>query len=633
MKRLLLKSVAGPAGLAVVLSLGLFAGHMAAQPLTAHAATGAVLADLAPTPGGNGRGVTFDGKNLWYTLEFDHHIYEVTTSGTPIASITVAAAQGGPLGWDGSALWTADYSNTSQILRIDPTNGNVLGSCDFVAANPGDPAVTTPTKSIGYYPDGLSWSTTDNAVWLSGEGGLNAGNWVAELNPTTCKDLKSFVGPPAGTDGTSGVAFVADPFNGDRLWQAHPDVSDIFQTDTSGVVTMAPFRAAHLEEGLAFDGVTFAPTCAVWANSAALSNNNLTAYEVPCPERPTAAEPGTGISSVEGQAFGPVTVATFHDPELDSPAKDYMARIDWGDKTSSAGSITDNGKGNFTVMGSHAYAEEGHYVITVTITDIDTPKNTTSVKSTAAVADAALSGTCLVPAIIAPAFAGPTAQFTDANPAGTLTDFSATIDWGDNTSSAGVVTGPAVGPGPYQVQGAHTYTRAGPFVITTTITDVGGSTLVVKCGTSVPACDQNGGNDGNGDGNGDGKDNNSDKHTSDNHDFTFKSDTDDENQACIEQDEEQGDNNDNDQKQVDMHDNRSGDDFHATRVDSVTVGDVAGGKKATIVGVGTHNGNPVNFVAVEIDNGPGVPGFFSLQTSDGYSVGGSLVSGSIAIGR
>jgi hypothetical protein len=80
---------------------------------------------------------------------------------------------------------------------------------------------------------------------------------------------------------------------------------------------------------------------------------------------------------------------------------------------------------------------------------------------------------------------GPTATFTDADPGGMQPpDYSATINWGDSTSSAGVIP-PGAGSGPYMVNGTHTYTSQRTFTITTTIKDAGGSKTVATCKTLV----------------------------------------------------------------------------------------------------------------------------------------------------
>jgi hypothetical protein len=196
-------------------------------------------------------------------------------------------------------------------------------------------------------------------------------------------------------------------------------------------------------------------------------------------EQPISAT-GTNVSATEGALFTG-TAATFTDPTTTATAAEYMASIKWGDGHTSAGIVSGPTGGLFTVTGSNIFAEEGPYTVTVTITDIDDTTNGATTTSTATVSDAALSASCAVVSTSAQSFSGPTATFTDAaSPFGTLSDFSASINWGDGTTSAGTVTGP--NGGPYSVGGSHTYASTGPFTITTTISDVGGSS------TSTPGC-------------------------------------------------------------------------------------------------------------------------------------------------
>jgi hypothetical protein len=67
------------------------------------------------------------------------------------------------------------------------------------------------------------------------------------------------------------------------------------------------------------------------------------------------------------------------------------------------------------------------------------------------------------------------ATFTDADPNATAANFTATIAWGDGTTSPGTVTG----SGTFSVLGAHTYTNAGTFSVTVSILDSGGSSATV----------------------------------------------------------------------------------------------------------------------------------------------------------
>jgi hypothetical protein len=60
------------------------------------------------------------------------------------------------------------------------------------------------------------------------------------------------------------------------------------------------------------------------------------------------------------------------------------------------------------------------------------------------------------------------ATFTDPAGAEMVADYTATINWGDNSTSAGVISGPNAG-GVFTVQGSHTYAQTGTYTITVTI--------------------------------------------------------------------------------------------------------------------------------------------------------------------
>ena len=92
----------------------------------------------------------------------------------------------------------------------------------------------------------------------------------------------------------------------------------------------------------------------------------------------------------------------------------------------------------------------------------------------ATVADAPLTITTLLVGVNAKGLAGLAATFTDADPAGTLSDYSTTINWGDGATSSGLVATNPTGAG-FVVAGSHQYAKAGTYTVTLTITDAGGS--------------------------------------------------------------------------------------------------------------------------------------------------------------
>ena len=258
----------------LVLIIGL--AQVAILPI-AGAATGDILAQFVPGGAtGNGRGMAFDGTDLYYTITGDTNIYKVDTSGTLQATIPIAGGvrQGGPLAWDGSALWTMDYApNSFTLYRVNPADGSIISSCNIATQNPAHPAVTSSPRNIGEYPDGLDW--TGSTLWVSSE--AFAGNWVVEVD-TSCNILTAFNPVVKNGYGTSGVMF-----DGVDLWHGYPLSSLAVQTDVSGAETGLSFPGVEFED-LAYDTVTFAPTCALWGNEATFGNNRLTAFEIPCGE-------------------------------------------------------------------------------------------------------------------------------------------------------------------------------------------------------------------------------------------------------------------------------------------------------------------------------------------------------------
>ncbi len=186
--------------------------------------------------------------------------------------------------------------------------------------------------------------------------------------------------------------------------------------------------------------------------------------------------------------------ATFTDANVNAPASDFSGTINWGDGNAAtpftSADVTANDNGSFTVSASYQYAEEGSQNIAVTIND-DGGSTTTDTGSTT-VADAPLTaGT--VSASGGVAGLTPTtlsATFTDANRNAPTSDFSGTINWGDGTLAnpdittfgSSAVSGSG---GSYTVSGSHQYAEEGPYAITVTINDVGGSTTSDSGSTTV----------------------------------------------------------------------------------------------------------------------------------------------------
>ena len=145
------------------------------------------------------------------------------------------------------------------------------------------------------------------------------------------------------------------------------------------------------------------------------------------------------------------TVATFTDPGNSTnyeDASDYSATIDWGDGVTTPGFIVFGG-GTFTVLGNHTYADETIGGVTGGVVNITTRITHESLPTQTAISTATISD----PNIVATGgfnftvtegstVSGTVATFTD--PANSTNfedaaDYSATIDWGDGTTTDGFI--------------------------------------------------------------------------------------------------------------------------------------------------------------------------------------------------
>jgi hypothetical protein len=227
---------------------------------------------------------------------------------------------------------------------------------------------------------------------------------------------------------------------------------------------------------------------------------------------------GTEITGVEGTATAATTLlGTFADANQGSSNADFTTApgstvVNWGDgsapETLAAANVTATGSADgiiYTVTAPHTYAEAGTYAFTVTVTDDGGA--VTIISGSAIVADAALNTTGITQPIVStteaaifpvpqfgkPVPLGPVGTFNDQNPAAPVSDFTATIDWGDGSpQSAGTITQPGGVGTAFTVSGAHTYADSGvndstpgTYPLTIYIVDDDGSRLTISNTVSV----------------------------------------------------------------------------------------------------------------------------------------------------
>jgi hypothetical protein len=235
------------------------------------------------------------------------------------------------------------------------------------------------------------------------------------------------------------------------------------------------------------EGVQFTPTVTLYdQGGSSASLLSLTSFAVTDGALTLTAQTP---QLVEG-ATGTAVVAILTDVAPSATADDYTIQINWGDGSAldtptSVALIAANGTGSsFAIKGTHKYAEEGSYKVHVTVVDVGGSTAATSPDSTAVVADALLrdhtskaayQGTEAVPT--GKHLLG---KFSDGDPKGTLTDYSAIIHWGDGTTSLVTSLQNNIqdnGDGTFSVYGNHTYTEDGAYAVQVEIDDNLGPTF------------------------------------------------------------------------------------------------------------------------------------------------------------
>src|SRR5579871_2151752 len=209
-------------------------------------------------------------------------------------------------------------------------------------------------------------------------------------------------------------------------------------------------------------------TVTITITDAGSSQSGMGMFVVTVSDPNVAATGGLSFTAQEGALSTTQSVATFTDPGI-AEANDsthYSASINWGDNSTATTGTISFANGVFAVSGNHSYAEEGTYTVTVTINHENSTAQT--VTSTATVADQAVAANGVgVNATPNASFTAPVATFTDPGTPEVLGDYSATINWGDNTpATMGTI---AINNGTFTVSGSHAYASTGSFTVTTTI--------------------------------------------------------------------------------------------------------------------------------------------------------------------
>jgi Dockerin type I domain len=387
---------------------------------------------------------------------------------------------------NGHFLFTGDtplFNQPTHVFDYDPNNGPVGTITDVTptTAN-GDPS--TLVSQLAAFP-----SFTDRFLMLPNGQALFTVGQTSQLYVYTAPGAVVTSSTPSITSvapvGTNDYLLTGSAINGASQGASYGDDAEM---DTNYPIVKVATTI----------GTTYYARTTNWNKTGIGVTNGATSTHFALPTAISQAPVVTasGLSAAEGQALTNITVGTFTDPNGTHPAGQYSATINWGDSSSSAGTITGPVGGVYTIKGSHTYAEEGLKAFSVSVTDnyasgqlsvsgagISSPSTTFSLATTSSspftVSDPSVSATG---GFTFNAVAGGStgtvtlATFTDPAGAEVLGDYSASINWGNGTA-AGTITGPVGGV--FTVTGSRTYAAAGSFTVTVTISHDASTPTVV----------------------------------------------------------------------------------------------------------------------------------------------------------
>ena len=371
---------------------------------------------------------------------------------------------------------------SSSTALVDDSNGNVFGTHTYI--------------SVGVFPVTVDFTDADEQVVTLADG--NQGT-------TLLSDGSATVIAPDITGSSVNIAPVENtPFSGvvaNYIDSDNPgcelgiDVTAFIHWgdgsgsvgNTSGCGVVTGTHTYLGDEGASFpisvDIVDSDETSGVLADggygNAELSGGTATLADAAITSAPTAP------ILVEGAPFSGVSLGTLTDADPAASVSDYsVAQTCYNDLGPNVPNDcvpavltpVPNHSNQFTVSGSGVFLEEGVYNVQTSISDGTVDPQEVVMNTVVTVNDAPLTVTSVSTIQAKPkqTFKKVVANFTDADPHGTTSDYSATINWGDGSTPTGGAIAPN-GLGGWMVTGTHSYNKAAGYSVTVTVNDSGGA--------------------------------------------------------------------------------------------------------------------------------------------------------------
>ncbi|HUB25249.1 MAG TPA: hypothetical protein VL992_07445 [Tepidisphaeraceae bacterium] len=431
---------------------------------------------------------TINGSNGVYTVS-GTHTYEIGRAVTVGVTISDSSENTGfgqrQISLVPSTLTAASAATISAMIDVPLTNVQLATFSDSVGVEPVGAYTATINWGDGTSDTSGAVSIVSNSIVVSGSHTYAAGGTFtpsvtlsdasssAVANPTITLAL------PISASAIPIIITEGQPFSGNVATVTDIDsslaASQLSATITwgdggvsSGVITGGD-GAFTVSGSYSYAAAGQLPLSVAVSDSSGNTSTSTTTASV-IGGSLSVASVGS-ISSIAGVSTGVVGLATFSDSNGVQSASSYTASITWNDGTPAVAGSVSIVSGQIVVSGAHTYPLNGTYSPTVMLWETGSLALATP--------SVAVANPLSISAISVSATAGETAflsvaTLTDANTAENSSQLYATINWGDGTSSSGVVVG---SDGEFYIGGVHDYASAGSFALTVTVTDAAGNSI------------------------------------------------------------------------------------------------------------------------------------------------------------
>jgi len=396
--------------------------------------------------------------NLWFGALNSSNFGQLSTQGQLLNTYAVSNGSGptwDTLGPDG-AIWFTEYY-AGKVASMN-TSGVITNSFSLPEANTHPEGITTGSDgnlwmleevfstTVGHNVGKVAKVTTGGAItefsfWTGGRGlwqiisGPDGNLWFPEYNSnfiarvTTGGTLTEFAVPTSGA-----FAFFITNGPDGNLWFTENGVSQVAKIDPgTGTITEYSIGAAKSPGAIVTgpDGNLWFVENTVTGAVGVINTSGVLLKEIP------VSLQGFPEGLIVG-SDGALWLAQYY--------PNSVARVTTAGVVSQVGLTISNAAGNDLAIGS-----DGKIWV------VDAVGGAVSRLSAVGGTGKNFSATHGV------AFSGTVASYKDGTPTATSSNFTASIDWGDGTKSAGRVNGPTGGP--FTVAGSHTYSSAGSYKV------------------------------------------------------------------------------------------------------------------------------------------------------------------------